>query len=66
MPARGLLRRTIGRCRLVYNLCLDQNNLDRERSRPRNVGFRKPEGIGYAVCFTPRGDNRIFYCSCRG
>jgi putative transposase len=28
-------RRTIGCCRLVYNLCLDQKKLERERSSPR-------------------------------
>src|SRR5258708_2145167 len=30
-----LFRRTIGCCRLVYNLCLDQKKLEQERSRPR-------------------------------
>ena len=29
--------RTIGCCRLVYNLCLDQKKLERERSGPRKV-----------------------------
>ncbi|MBR0898861.1 helix-turn-helix domain-containing protein [Bradyrhizobium tropiciagri] len=32
-----LFRRTIGCCRLVYNLCLDQKILERERSRPRQL-----------------------------
>lgn len=32
-----LFRRTIGCCRLVYNLCLDQKILERERSRPRRL-----------------------------
>ncbi len=34
--AQGLLfRRTIGCCRFVYNLCLDQKVLERQRSNPR-------------------------------
>jgi putative transposase len=32
-----LFRRTVGCCRLVYNLCLDQKTLERERSRPRKL-----------------------------
>jgi putative transposase len=32
-----LFRRTIGCCRLVYNLCLDQKVLERERSQPRKL-----------------------------
>jgi putative transposase len=32
-----LFRRTIGCCRLVYNLCLDQKILERERSKPRTL-----------------------------
>jgi transposase len=32
-----LFRRTIGCCRLVYNLCLDQRLLERERSKPRKL-----------------------------
>jgi putative transposase len=32
-----LFRRTIGCCRLVYNLCLDQKKLERERSNPRKL-----------------------------
>jgi putative transposase len=32
-----LFRRTIGCCRLVYNLCLDQRKLERERSHPRKL-----------------------------
>jgi|SRR6266540_2703706 len=32
-----LFRRTIGFSRLVYNLCLDQKILERERSRPRKL-----------------------------
>jgi hypothetical protein len=32
-----LFRRTIGCCRLVYNLCLDQKILERERSKPRKL-----------------------------
>jgi len=32
-----LFRRTIGCCRLVYNLCLDQKKLERERSDPRRL-----------------------------
>jgi putative transposase len=32
-----LFRRTIGCCRLVYNLCLDQKKLERERSEPRKL-----------------------------
>jgi putative transposase len=32
-----LFRRTIGCCRLVYNLCLDQKILERERSKPRSL-----------------------------
>jgi putative transposase len=32
-----LFRRTIGCCRLVYNLCLDQKKLERERSNPRGL-----------------------------
>jgi putative transposase len=29
--------RTIGCCRLIYNLCLDQKRLERERSKPRKL-----------------------------
>ena len=32
-----LFRRTIGCCRLIYNLCLDQTKLERERSSPRKL-----------------------------
>lgn len=32
-----VFRRTVGCCRLVYNLCLDQKKLERERSRPRRL-----------------------------
>ena len=32
-----LFRRTIGCCRLVYNLCLDQKILEWERSQPREL-----------------------------
>ena len=32
-----LFRRTVGCCRLVYNLCLDQKRLERERSHPRRL-----------------------------
>ena len=32
-----LFRRTIGCCRLVYNLCLDQLQLERHRSNPRKL-----------------------------
>jgi hypothetical protein len=32
-----LFLRTIGCCRLVYNLCLDQKKLERERSNPRRL-----------------------------
>lgn len=32
-----LFRRTMGCCRLVYNLCLDQKMLERERSNPRKL-----------------------------
>jgi putative transposase len=32
-----LFRRTIGCCRLVYNLCLDQKKLERERSNLRGL-----------------------------
>jgi putative transposase len=32
-----LFRRTIGCCRLVYNLCLDQKKLEWERSKPRKL-----------------------------
>jgi putative transposase len=32
-----LFRRTVGCCRLVYNLCLAQKTLERERSRPRKL-----------------------------
>lgn len=32
-----LFRGTIGCCRLVYNLCLDQKKLERERSNPRKL-----------------------------
>jgi putative transposase len=32
-----LFRRTVGCCRLVYNLCLDQKKLERERSEPRKL-----------------------------
>lgn len=32
-----LFRRTVGCCRLVYNLCLDQKMLERERSTPRKL-----------------------------
>src|SRR5712664_4130096 len=32
-----LFRRTIGCCRLVYNLCLDQKKLERGRSDPRRL-----------------------------
>jgi putative transposase len=34
---KELFRRTIGCCRLVYNLCLDQKMLERERSNPRKL-----------------------------
>ena len=33
----SLFRRTIGCCRFVYNLCLDQKQLERERSTPRRL-----------------------------
>jgi putative transposase len=32
-----LFRRTVGCCRLIYNLCLDQKRLERERSNPRRL-----------------------------
>jgi putative transposase len=32
-----LFLRTIGCCRLVYNLCLDRKKLERERSNPRRL-----------------------------
>lgn len=32
-----LFHRTIGCCRLVYNLCLDQKKLERERCDPRRL-----------------------------
>jgi putative transposase len=32
-----LFRRTVGCCRLIYNLCLDQKKLERERSEPRKL-----------------------------
>jgi putative transposase len=32
-----LFRRTVGCCRLVYNLRLDQKTLERERSKPRRL-----------------------------
>ena len=32
-----LFLRTIGCCRLIYNLCLDQKKLERERSNPRKL-----------------------------
>jgi putative transposase len=36
-PQEHLFRRTIGCCRLVYNLCLAQKKLERERSDPRSL-----------------------------
>jgi len=38
-----LFRRTIGCCRLVYNLCLDQKKLERERSDPRRLTAFDPD-----------------------
>ena len=32
-----LFRRTVGCCRLIYNLCLVQKRLERERSNPRRL-----------------------------
>ena len=32
-----LFRQTVGCCRLVYNLCLDQKKLERERSNPHGL-----------------------------
>ncbi|BCB21970.1 RNA-guided endonuclease TnpB family protein [Bosea sp. ANAM02] len=34
-----LFRRTIGCCRLVYNLCLDQKTLEQHRSAPRRLSY---------------------------
>ncbi|WP_244639335.1 transposase [Bosea sp. ANAM02] len=34
-----LFRRTIGCCRLVYNLCLDQKTLEHHRSAPRRLSY---------------------------
>jgi putative transposase len=33
----SLFRRTVGCCRFVYNLCLDQKKLEWHRSRPRRL-----------------------------
>ncbi|CAH1692169.1 transposase [Hyphomicrobiales bacterium] len=35
----GLFRRTVGCCRLVYNLCLDQKTLESHRSAPRRLSY---------------------------
>jgi putative transposase len=37
LEQESLFRKTIGCCRFVYNLCLDQKKLERERSAPRRL-----------------------------
>ncbi len=53
-----LFRRTIGFSRLVYNLCLDQKILERERSRPRKLSAYDQMKELTALCRTTRFSRR--------